>query len=177
MSATATSPAAPKLSPSPDLPAADSQRRSTPTATVETVNPHHRGGLVLFEISFASAMGDLDLARLAQVLDISTHMYPKTRPAPNSPGVARLDHDSGLFLERGPGEDQWVLQARTWGTPPPETVHEWQLLAAQAARQLDPQVPLPERGAEVQHAVAERAGGTAANRRLAHIRRRLVGVP
>jgi hypothetical protein len=39
-----------------------------------------------------------------------------------------------------------------WGTPPPETVHQWQLLAAQAARQLDPQVTLPDRVAGVQHA-------------------------
>jgi len=173
----ATSAAAPKLPSSSDRPLAGSQARGTPGAAVETVNPHHRGGQVLFEIRFTSPMRDVDLAHLAQGLDMSTHMYPKMRPDPNSPGVARLDQHSGLFLEHGRGEDQWLLQARTWGRPAPQTVHEWHLLAAQAARRLDPQVPLPERVAEVRHAVTDRPVGAAANKRLARIRRRLVGLP
>lgn len=177
MSATATSPAAPKLSPRPGSPPARSQSRRIPGASRETVNPHHRGGRVLFEVPFASPMGDLDLARLRQVLDISTHTYPKMRPDPNSPGVARLDHHSGLFLEHGPGEDQWLLQARTWGRPAPRTVHEWHLLAVQAARQLDLQVTLPEREGGAPPAVAQRPVEAAANKRLARIRRRLAGLP
>jgi hypothetical protein len=131
----------------------------------------------VFEIRFTSPMSDLDLDRLRGVLDLSTHMYPKMRPDPNSPGVARLDHHSGLFLERGAGESQWLLQARTWGRPAPQTVHDWQLLAAQAAHQLDPRVSLPERSANPQPAVAERPPGQAASKRLARIRRRLAGLP
>jgi hypothetical protein len=61
---------------------------------------------VLFEVPFTSAMSDSDLVVLARVLDLSTHMYPKMRPDPNSPGVARLDHFSGVFLERGADEGQ-----------------------------------------------------------------------
>jgi len=102
---------------------------------------------VLFEVPFASAMSDSDLARLARMLDLSTHMHPKMRPDTTSPGVGRLDHFSGLFLERGETEGQWVLEARTWGEPAPESVHEWHLLAAFAAHQLDPTVKTSEPGA------------------------------
>ena len=70
---------------------------------------------MLFEVPFKSPMTDADLARLARLLDLSTHIYAKQRPNPTSPGVARLDHFSGLFLERGPSEGEWVLEARTWG--------------------------------------------------------------
>jgi hypothetical protein len=109
--------------------------------------PHHRGGVVLFEVPFTKAMSDADLAVLAHTLDLTTHMHPKMGPDPNSPGVARLDHYSGLFLERGEDEQHWLLQVRTWGRPAAQTVHEWHVLAAQAARLLDPAVPLPERAA------------------------------
>lgn len=141
------------------------------------LNPHHRGGTVLFEVPFTSAMSDADLAVLGHVLDLWTHMYPKMRPDPTSPGIARLDHVSGLFLDRGPGERQWVLQARTWGTPAPQTVHEWHLLAAQAARQLDQHVVLPERLPDRPSATQDRPLGPAAHTRLAQLRRRLVGLP
>lgn len=100
---------------------------------------------MLFEIPFRSAMSDSDLARLARLLDLSTHMHPKMRPDPTSPGVARLDHFSGVFLERGARAGAWALEARTWGRPAPQSVHEWEVVAAWAARQLDPSVPLPER--------------------------------
>lgn len=131
----------------------------------------------MFEVAFTSAMTDADLAVFHHVLDLSTHMHPKMRPDPNSPGVARLDHFSGLFLERGTGEDQWRLEGRTWGKPAPQTAHEWHLLAAQAARQLDPGVTLPERMPDTQPSTPERPLGQAANKRLAHLRRRLVGLP
>ena len=120
----------------------DTAQSPSPTPTAAR---HGRGGTVLFEVPFASAMTDHDLALLAHALDLTTHMFPKMRPDPNSPGVARLDHFSGLFLERGETERQWVLEARTWGNPAPETVHEWHLLAAGAAHQLDPSVKFPER--------------------------------
>jgi hypothetical protein len=109
---------------------------------------HGRGGRALFEIPFRSPMSDLDVARLTRLLDLSTHLHQKMRPDPNSPGVARLDHHTGLYLERGDEQGQWVLEGRTWGKPTPERVHEWQLLAALAARQLDPSVRLPERQSE-----------------------------
>ena len=136
-----------------------------------------RGGRVLFEVPFTSAMSDADLAVLARVLDLSTHMQQKLRPDPNSPGVARLDHFSGLFLERGADAGRWVLQARTWGDPAARSVQEWHVLAAQAARQLDARVALPERLPDVQPATPDRPVGRAANKRLASFRRRLVGLP
>jgi hypothetical protein len=118
---------------------------SDSTPAHASVHTHRRGGRVLFEVPFTSAMSDSDLSLLAHVLDLWTHMHPKMRPDPNSPGVVRLDHFSGLFLERGADEGQWVLQARSWGEPAPQSVREWHVLAAQAARQLDASVTLPER--------------------------------
>ena len=155
-------------------------QRSLPArdaAALPHINPHHRGGKVMFQVPFTSAMSDADLAVLAHVLDLSTHMYPKMRPDPNSPGVARLDHFSGLFLERGADEGQWMLEGRTWGKPAPRTVHEWHLLAAQAARQLDPDVTLPEPMPNAHASTPDRPLGRAANRRLGRLRRRMVGLP
>ena len=123
-----------------------------------------------------SAMSDAALALLARALDLSTHMYPKMRPDANSPGVARLDHFSGLFLERGADEGHWVLLARTWGEPAPQTVHEWHLLAAQAARQLDASVTLPERLANAHRESADRSLAQAPNRRPARIRGHIAGL-
>jgi hypothetical protein len=140
-------------------------------------NPHHRGGIALFEVTFHSAMSDADLDVLRHVLDLSTHMHPKMRPDPNSPGVARLDHFSGLFLERGTADGEWTLEGRTWGKPALESVHEWHLLAALAARQLDPWVTLPGRLRSTQLEAMDRPLGRAANGRLAHLRRRLAGLP
>ena len=156
------------------LPARDPRAVAAPRPHL---NPHGRGGKVVFEVPFESAMSDADLALLARVLDLSTHMYPKMRPDPNSPGVARLDHFSGLFLERGADESQWRLEGRTWGTPAPETVHEWHVLAAQAARQLDPAVTLPEPMPDTRPRTPDRPLGHAANGRLSHLRRRLAGLP
>ncbi|MGH2886546.1 MAG: hypothetical protein ACRDPA_28280, partial [Solirubrobacteraceae bacterium] len=136
-----------------------------------------RGGRVLFEVPFNSEMSDLDYARLARVLDLSTHTYQKQTPNPTSPGVARLDHFSGLFLERGADDGKWVLQARTCGNPAARTVHEWHLLAAQGARQLDPSVTLPERSPDTPRETPDRPLGQAANKRLASIRRHIVGLP
>ena len=146
-------------------------------AALPDINPHGRGGVVMFQVPFRSAMSDADLAVLAHVLDLSTHMYPKMRPDPNSPGVARLDHFSGLFLERGADEGEWRLEGRTWGKPAPQTVREWHLLAAQAARQLDPSVTLSAPMPDTHPTTADRPLGQAANKRLAHLRRRLVGLP
>jgi hypothetical protein len=158
MSAIATAPAAPqppRHAPQPPRPTPQSpphareRRRSDAVSPTDYValdaDAQHRGGAALFTVPFASAMTDEDLRVLAQALDLSTHLYPKMRPDPTSPGVARLDHFSGLFLERGATEGQWLLRARTWGRPAPQTVHEWHLLAALAARRLDRDAPLPAR--------------------------------
>ena len=135
-----------------------------------------RGGTVLFQVGFASAMGDCDLALLARALDLWTHMTPKMRPDPTSPGVARLDHFSGLFMERRPTQGQWLLEGRTWGHPAAQSVHEWHLLAAQAAHQLDPNVELPERRPGSAPRIPTRPVGAVANRRLARLRRQIVGL-
>ena len=179
MTASATPPAARRPGPGASaprvrgLPAAEASPGRVPAASRRS---RGRGGTVLFEVPFTSAMSDADLAVLARVLDVSTHMQQKLRPDPNSPGVARLDHFSGLFLERGADEGRWVLEARTWGDPAPRSVHEWHVLAAQAARQLDARVKLPARLPDVQPATPNRPLGRAANKRLASIRRRLVGL-
>lgn len=157
-------------------PAAPSPARRPGGALPPGDGPHHRGGRVLFEVPFASAMTDGDLAHLARILDISTYMHPKMRPHPNSPGVARLDHFSGLFLERGVGEGCWVFQGRTWSSPAPDTIHGWHLLAAQAARQLDPAVTLPAPRSVPAATLPERPLARAENRRLSRLRRRLVGL-
>lgn len=146
-----------------------------PVAT--SFNPHIRGGTVLFEVPFTAPASDVPLARLAQVLDVWTHTQSKTRPDPNSPGVARLDRHSGVFLERGGDDGRWLLQGRTWGDPSPRTVHEWHVLAAQAARQIDPRVALPERLPAAGPTTADLPLGEAANKHLTGFRRRLVGLP
>lgn len=127
---------------------------------------------MLFTVPFRSEMTDADIARLQRPLDLWTHMVEKVHPSPNSPGVARLDHFSGLFLERGDGDGQWVLEARTWGTPAAATVHEWHLVAADTAHQLDPSVQRPAR---LSHAPADsdRAARKDRTRRWAVTRHRL----
>ncbi|HZE04624.1 MAG TPA: hypothetical protein VE127_05325 [Solirubrobacteraceae bacterium] len=130
---------------------------------------------MLFEIPYKSAMTDADLGRLARTLDLSTHMYSKLPSDPTGPGVARLDDFSGLFLERAASEGEWVLEGRTWGDPATESVHEWHLLAAGAARQLDSTVPTPKRLPARPERV-DRPVGDGIHRRFAAFRRRLVGL-
>ena len=93
-----------------------------------------RDSTTLFEVPFASAMSDLDLALLERTLDLSVRRNAKMDPRPDSPGFARLDHDSGLFLEPRAPDGQWMLLARTWGHPAPDSVHEWHVVAAAGAR-------------------------------------------
>lgn len=99
----------------------------------------------LFTVPFLSPMTDGDVRRIAAVLDMTMCMRPKLHASPVSPGVLRLDFYSGLFLLRGGGEDEWRFECRTWGHPASETVHGWHLVAADAARLLDPDVPTPAR--------------------------------
>jgi hypothetical protein len=97
----------------------------------------------MFSVPFSSPMSGGDVARLARTLDLTTHLHPKLHPSPTSPGVVRLDFESGLFLVRGANKGEWALEGRTWGDPLPQAVREWHLSAAVAARQLDPTVALP----------------------------------
>lgn len=158
------------LQPIPDM-------RAPLSAAPERMSPpRRRGPATLFEVSFASAMSDSDLALLARTLDMTLHTYPKLRPSPASPGIVRLDHYSGLFLKHGGVEGQWVLEARTWDHPAPKSTHEWHVLAAGAARLLDPSVAFPERPATVSPDYPMRPVGRAANRRLSRIGRRILGL-
>jgi hypothetical protein len=59
--------------------------------------------------------------------------------------VVPLDSWSGLFLERGAGQDEWVLEGRTWDDPPESAVYELHVRAALAAKKLDPTVQMPAR--------------------------------
>lgn len=133
--------------------------------------------ITLFEVPFTTAMSDSDSAQLKRALDLSWRMHPKMRARHESPGLARLDRHSGLFLTRGPVEGQWVLQARTWGHPIAQSVHEWHVLAAAAAHGLDPAVSLPERLPVIWTETLDFPVGTASNKRLSRIRRRIVGLP
>jgi len=128
----------------------------------------------MFRVPFASAMSDPDIAVLARTLELVTHMHPKQRHSAVSPGVARLDFDSGLFLERGPSEGRWVLEGRTWGHPSPQAVSDWHLRAAAAAHRLDPTVTLPVRLASVASGAPRRPSGRAASKHSAGLGRRLL---
>jgi hypothetical protein len=133
------------------------------------------GGQTLFAISFASQMTNHDSALLAGSLGMSTDLHPTTGPRHDTPGVIRLDHQSGLFLKRGEMEGAWTLEARTWGQPPPQSVHQWRVLAAVAAHQLDPNVTPPDRVAVISAEIPDLLVGRAVNKRFAPFRRRLAG--
>jgi hypothetical protein len=81
----------------------------------------------MFAVPFQTAMSDADIHRLNSVLGMDTHLHPKLRGSPASPGVSRLDFFSGLFLVRGDGPQDWRLEGRTWGAPAPESVQGWHL--------------------------------------------------
>jgi hypothetical protein len=123
-------------------------------------------------------MSDQDAALLSRTLDLDTHLHPKLHPTPTSPGVVRLDFDSGLFLQRGSTAGRWVLEGRTWGHPAPSTVRDWRLRAAAAAHGLDPTVTLPP-GPRSTHstAMSSRPMSHAPNHRLARIARHARGLP
>jgi hypothetical protein len=144
--------------------------------SLRRASPKNAVGSCCFRCRSRARLSDRYLALLARLLDLSTHMYPKMRPDPNSPGVARLDHFSGLFLNRGATAGQWVLEARTWGHPAPQSVNEWNLLAAWAARQLDPTVPFPRRLPASAPEIPTHPVARFATRPLARIRRHIVGL-
>jgi hypothetical protein len=134
------------------------------------------GAVKLFAVPLTSAMSDHDLSSLALALDFDVRDAVAGSPRSAQLGPARLDHDSGLFLEAGDGQGQWVLEARTWGHPDPESVHRWNVSAAAAARQIDPSVELPKRQRDDAPMTSEGHVGRVENSRFAGLRRRLTGV-
>jgi len=116
----------------------------TDSGVVQHAGRPARGGRVLFRVPFTSAMDDADAVALARMLDLVTHLHPKLYPSPTSPGVVRLDFDSGLFVERGETDGSWVLEGRTWGDPPTAMVRQWYLRATAAGHHFDPLVTSPE---------------------------------
>jgi hypothetical protein len=119
-------------------------RRTAPPLLVPTDSPLSSGRRrTLFSVPFKSRMTDEDASRLHTSLELETYLTPKPGVSAVGPGVARLDFWSGLFLEHGPRDGGWVLEGRTWGSPPESLVHEWHIRAAQAAKQLDRDVQVP----------------------------------
>lgn len=158
-----------------DDPTSGARAEPEPPPDAETSaapRPGHRR--TLFTIPFKSSMTDADVARLHTALDLVTYISPKPGVSGASAGVVPLDFWSGLFLGRGNGENEWLLEARTWGNPPESIVHEWHVRAALAARELDPtvQVPRPERVAAAQ--IPTTTVGRASNKRLSRFARRLL---
>jgi hypothetical protein len=129
----------------------------------------------LFTIPFASGMSDRDLSVLTRAADLTTRGASATSPREQRVGPARLDHHSGLFLAAGADEGHWLLQARTWGRPSSESVHRWNVMAAGAARRLDPTVAIPDRRADTSLPLSDTHVGSVSNKRFAAFRRRLVG--
>jgi hypothetical protein len=149
---------------------------AAPRLSLTSTAPSASGAVDLFEVTFATAMDDGDLGRLARTLDLSTNIRSKARPRDDDLGFARLDHASGAFLTRSAVDGHWRLQARTWGRPAARTVHGWHVLIAEAARLLDPTVTPPERLVDDLPVIPDQLVERAANRRLSRIRRRLVGL-
>jgi hypothetical protein len=141
------------------------------------INPRHHGGTVVFEIGFDSGMTGSELELLRRQLAMTTHVEHKLSVDPNSPAHAQLDRESSLLLEPGLAPDRWVLQARTWGSPSPRTVHDWQVRVAQVAQRLDRKVAVPTSVPGAPYGGPLRPVGRAANRRFAAARRRLMGLP
>jgi hypothetical protein len=133
------------------------------------------GAVTLFAVPLASKMSDLDVDSLVLALNFDTRTPAAGSPPEARLVPARLDHDSGLFLVAGEGQGQWLLEARTWGHPDPESVHRWNVSAATAARRIDPTVELPQRRPGAAPVTAEGHVGRVENTRFAGLRRRLTG--
>jgi len=102
MSATATSPATPELPPTPEMSVDRGRSSSTLAASVEPVNPHHRGGRVLFEVRFTSPMSDLDLPPFRPFPRARVRRIP-VAPAGPDMGQTRASGRSRVASPRRPG--------------------------------------------------------------------------
>jgi hypothetical protein len=145
-----------------------------PAPTARASGPQ---AVTLFQVTFATEMSERDLAILALELNLSTNVRSKTNLREDNLGFVRLDHASGLFLRRAMIEGRWMLDAHTWGHPPPQVVHGWEVLAAGAARRLDPAVTLPDRLPVSSRDIPDRQVDRDVTKRLERIRRHLVGLP
>jgi hypothetical protein len=149
-----------------------------PPATGQTATPstprRTARCVTLFSVPFMSRMTYDHLARLHSELDLVTYLTPKPGVSGASAGVVPLDFWSGLFLEHGVGEDDWMLEARTWDSPPESLVHEWHVRAALVARELDPTVHIPPRLRVESAGAPSLPLSRAANRRLSRRVRRLL---
>lgn len=99
--------------------------------------------------SFCGPMTDMDLARSRAELDLVTYTTPGPGVSGTSPGVVPLASWSGLFLERGEDENQWILKDRSRSNPPDSAIHEWDGWAGVAAPGLDPSLKVPARARNV----------------------------
>ncbi len=102
---------------------------------------------VLFRIPFRASMTPRATYLLSSELDMFLTFDVKA-PFPSAnqgAGVARLDHFSGLYLFRGSGDDEWLLECRTFGTPSAAEAHAWHVNAARVVHQIDPSVEIPGR--------------------------------
>jgi hypothetical protein len=133
--------------------------------------------VTLFEVTFTSAMSDDDLALLANTMDLTTRERSSVKGPEDSLALARLDERSGLFLRKGDGEDQWRLVGQTWGTPPADVAHRWEVDAAVGAQQLDPTVAIPRRQSTTLEAnFPDLPIGRASQKAHGRIRRHLAGL-
>ena len=105
----------------------------------EPTGPSHQ---VLFRVPFRSTMRNED-TRYLRSAGLTLNLHAKHAAVRPPPGAARLDFDSGLFLVRGEADEEWALEGRTWGGPPPELVGRWERETVFVASQVDPEVPLP----------------------------------
>jgi hypothetical protein len=133
--------------------------------------------VTLFEVPFTSAMSDDDLNLLANTLDLTTRERSSVKEPEDSLALARLDERSGLYLRKGDGEDRWRLVGQTWGSPPPDVAHGWEVDAAVGAQQLDPTVTIPRRLSTTSEPyIPDRLIGRASQKAHGRIRRHLAGL-
>jgi hypothetical protein len=135
-----------------------------------------QGARTLFEVHFASAMTEDNLAVLSSRLGLTTRLAPQAGIGQGDGRFARLDNSSSLFLQRGTTEGTWILEGRTWGEPSPLNVHDWHVVTAYAAQLLDPTVRPPERQPATASSTPQRSVSASQNKRFSRIRRRLVGM-
>ena len=98
-------------------PSRASTRTSQSSAAHHTNSRHGRPRVTLFSVPFKSRMTDEDIERLRRSLDLVTYVTDTPGVSGASPGWCRSIPGLGLFLERGAGQDEWVLEGRTWDEP------------------------------------------------------------
>jgi hypothetical protein len=91
---------------------------------------------VPFSIRFTGPLTGQRLALLVSELGLHTTVEPKQRVSLPM-ATAQLDPSTGLYLIRGQGEDEWVLECRAYGNPAPAWLRQWRLRAVWVVGQLD----------------------------------------